>query len=226
MLGTIVNFAAIVLGGLCGFALKEGLPKRISDTVMQGLALCVIYIGIEGSLKAQNPLLVIISIAVGAVLGELIDLDKLLKGLGDSIEKKFKNSKSKISEGFVTTSLLYCVGAMAILGSLQSGLEGIHKILFAKSILDGVSAFIFASTLGIGVVFSAFSVLVYQGAITLGASFVKDLLSVMVVYDMTATGSLLIIGIGLNMLGVTKIKVANLLPAVFIQIALTLLFGK
>lgn len=225
MIGTIVNFAAIIAGGLLGLILKGGLPKKVSDTLMQGLALCIIYIGISGSLKGQNMILIIISIALGSIIGEIIDLDNMLKKFGDNIEKRFKNGTSKISEGFVSASLLYCVGAMAIVGSLESGLQGNYETLFAKSILDGISSIVFASTLGIGVILSSFSVLLYQGAITLCASLIKDLLSPMVINDMTASGSLLITGLGLNMLGITKIKVANLLPAVIIQIFLTSFFG-
>jgi uncharacterized protein len=223
MLGTIVNFLAIILGGFMGFLLKGGIPKRVSDTVMHGLALCVIYIGISGSMKATNGLLVIISIAIGAVVGELIDIDNLFKKLGDFIENKFRGKFGKVSEGFVSASLLYCVGAMAILGSLESGLTGKHDILFSKSILDGVSSIIFASTLGVGVLFSAFSVLVYQGLITMGAFILSPLLVTDIIHNMDATGSLLIIGLGLNMLNITKIKVANLLPAVFIPIIYQLL---
>jgi uncharacterized protein len=223
MLGTIVNFLAIILGGFMGFLLKGGIPKRVSDTVMHGLALCVIYIGISGSMKATNGLLVIISIAIGAVIGELIDIDNLFKKLGDFIENKFRGKFGKVSEGFVSASLLYCVGAMAILGSLESGLTGKHDILFSKSILDGVSSIIFASTLGVGVLFSAFSVLVYQGLITMGAFILSPLLVTDIIHNMDATGSLLIIGLGLNMLNITKIKVANLLPAVFIPIIYQLL---
>lgn len=225
MIGTIVNFAAIIAGGFLGLILKGGLPKKVSDTLMQGLALCIIYIGISGSLKGQNMILIIISIALGSIIGEFIDLDNMLKKFGDNLEKRFKNGTSKISEGFVSASLLYCVGAMAIVGSLESGLQGNHQTLFAKSILDGISSIVFASTLGIGVILSSFSVLLYQGAITLCASLIKDLLNPMVINDMTASGSLLITGLGLNMLGITKIKVANLLPAVIIQIFLTLFFG-
>lgn len=218
MLGTIVNFFAIILGGLLGLILKGGIPKKISDTVMQGLALCVVFIGISGSLKAQDTLIVIISIAIGAVIGEIIDIDKQLKKLGDYIESKFKGGNNKISEGFVTSSLIYCVGAMAIMGSLESGLQGKYDTLFTKSLLDGTSSIIFSSTLGVGVLLSSVTVLIYQGAITLGASLIKPLLIDSVVANMSAAGSLLILGLGLNMLGVTKIKVANLLPAMFLPI--------
>jgi len=218
LLGTFVNFLAIIGGSIVGLFLKGGIPERISSTVMNGISLCILFIGISGAFKVDNMLIVIISMSIGAVIGELFNLDEKLKKLGDWLEKKFKNNKNKISEGFVSASLIYCVGAMAIVGSLESGLRGNHEILFSKSILDGISAIIFSSTLGIGVMFSAVSVLVYQGLITLCASFISPVLSEAVIANMTACGSLIIIGLGLNVLGVTKIKVANLLPAVFLPI--------
>ncbi|GKU23799.1 DUF554 domain-containing protein [Clostridium folliculivorans] len=218
MLGTLVNFGAIVIGGILGLLLKGGIPERLSKTIMNGLALCVLYIGISGALKGDNPLLIIISIAVGALIGELIDIDNLLSKFGVFIEEKFKKitKNSPIAEGFVTSSLLFCVGAMAIVGSLQSGLEGNHTVLFNKSILDGISSIVFASSLGIGVIFSAFAVLIYQGSITLLATLIQGILTTTVINSMTAVGSLLIIGLSFNMLGITKIKVANLLPAIII----------
>ncbi len=218
MLGTLVNFAAILVGSFVGLFLRGGISERFSNTIMQGVALCVFFIGIEGALKVDNLLLVIICIAIGALMGEVIDIDKKFKQLGDKLESKFKNSKSKISEGFVNASLLFCVGAMAILGSLESGLRGKHDILFSKSILDGVISIMFSSTLGIGVAFSSFAVLLYQGTITIGSHFLSPFLTESVVNNMDAAGSLIIIGLGLNMLGVTKIKVANLLPAIFLPI--------
>lgn len=218
MLGTIINFLAIVGGSIIGLFLKGGIPERISNTVMNGISLCILFIGISGAFKVDNMLIVIISISIGAVIGEFFNLDEKLKKLGDWLERKFKNNKNKISEGFVSASLIYCVGAMAIVGSLESGLRGNHEILFSKSILDGISAIIFSSTLGIGVMFSAVSVLIYQGVITLCASFISPVLSEAVIANMTACGSLIIIGLGLNVLGVTKIKVANLLPSVFLPI--------
>ncbi|WP_195939117.1 DUF554 domain-containing protein [Romboutsia sp. 1001713B170131_170501_G6] len=222
MIGTIVNSISIVLGCIIGIIVKGRLSEKINNTVMNGLALCVIYIGIEGSFKGENTLLTIVCIALGALLGEIIDIDKWLNKLGDYLEVKFNKGKEKeavsISEGFVSASLLFCVGAMAIVGSLQSGLSGNHETLFAKSILDGVSAIIFTSTLGIGVLFSAVSVFLYQGIITILSSNLSGILSTPVINSMTAIGSLLIIGLGLNMLKVTNIKVANLLIAVFLPI--------
>lgn len=222
MIGTIVNSISIVLGCIIGIIVKGRLSEKISTTVMNGLALCVIYIGIEGAFKGENTLLTIVCMALGALLGEIIDIDKWLNKLGDYLEVKFNKDKEKeavsISEGFVSASLLFCVGAMAIVGSLQSGLSGNHETLFAKSILDGVSAIIFTSTLGIGVLFSAVSVFLYQGIITILSSNLSGILSTPVINSMTAIGSLLIIGLGLNMLKVTNIKVANLLIAVFLPI--------
>ncbi|WP_035165981.1 DUF554 domain-containing protein [Caloramator sp. ALD01] len=218
LLGTIVNAIAIVVGSLVGIFIKRGLPDNIKETVMKGLALCVLYLGFSGTLKGNNPLLMILSIVIGGVVGEAIDIDKAITKLGNNIEKRFKGGESKISQGFVASSLLFCVGSMAIVGSLESGLTGNHQMLYAKSILDGVSSIIFSSTLGIGVMISAISVFIYQGFITICAALLKGILLETVVANMTAIGSLLIIGIGLNMLGITKIKVANLLPAVFIPI--------
>ena len=221
MLGTIVNFFAILAGsiiGLIGFYLKGVISERFSQLIMHGLSLCVLLIGLEGALNYNNILIVILSISIGALIGEGIDIDKRLKNFGDKLEEAFKNSKSPISEGFVSASLLYCVGAMAILGSLKSGLDGDHKILFSKSVIDGISAIFFTSTLGIGVMFSAVSVLLYQGSITFGASFLSPFLTEAVRFNMGASGSLIIIGLSMNMLGITKIKVANLLPAIFLPI--------
>jgi uncharacterized membrane protein YqgA involved in biofilm formation len=230
MLGTIVNALAIIGGCLVGLIVKGRLTEKISTTIMNGLALCVLYIGISGALKGQDTLQLIICIAVGALVGEIIDIDKRLNNLGDMIEKKI-NSKKKnktedkisISEGFVTSSLLFCVGAMAVVGSLESGLQGNHTTLFAKSILDGISSIIFTSSLGIGVMLSSVAVLIYQGSITLLAGGLSTVLTDTVISNMSAVGSLLIVGLGFNMLGISKIKVANLLPAIFIPIIYGLL---
>ena len=226
MLGTIVNALAIIGGCLVGLVVKGRLTEKISKTIMNGLALCILYIGISGSLKGKDTLQMIICIALGALVGEIIDIDKRLNNLGDMIEKTINSKKKKsspnekisISEGFVTSSLLFCVGAMAVVGSLESGLQGNHTTLFAKSILDGISSIIFTSSLGIGVILSSIAVLVYQGIITLLAGGLSAILTDTVISNMSAVGSLLIVGLGFNMLGASKIKVANLLPAIFIPI--------
>lgn len=223
MLGTIVNCLTIVIGAFIGLFFKGSINKKVSDTIMSGLALCVIYIGISGAIKGNNTIIMIISIAIGGFIGEAIDIDKKLENLGRKIEKRFNKNGGKISiaQGFVTATLLFCVGAMAIVGSLESGLNNNHSTLYAKSVLDGISSIIFASTLGVGVMLSAIIVFIYQGSITLAASFLSVLLSDTAINNMTAVGSLLIIGLGLNMLGISKIKVSNLLPAVLISIVLS-----
>ncbi len=224
MLGTLVNTAAVVLGGAIGLLLKKGLPKRLSDAAFKALGLCTLFIGISGSLKGQNTLILILSMVAGTLIGEGLDLDKRIGALGSWVEGKFqrKGGDSSIAEGFVTASLLFCVGAMAIVGALQSGLLGNHEMLFTKSLLDFVAAILFASSLGVGVICSAAFVLVYQGSIALLAAWVAPLLSDTVVAEMTCVGSVIIIGLGLNMIGVAKFKVMNFVPAIFFPILLCL----
>ena len=191
---------------------------------MKGLALCVLLIGISGALKGENTLIAILSIAIGAIIGEIIDLDRRLNNLGQLLEARFSkgDGEQTVARAFVTSSLLFCVGAMAIVGSLQSGLTGDHEMIYTKSMLDGISSIIFASSLGYGVVFSAVAVFVYQGAIVLLAQWIAPFLSDAVIAEMTCTGSLLIIALSLNMLGLTRIKVANYLPALLLPILLCL----
>lgn len=223
MLGTIVNTVAVIIGAALGMLLKKGLPHRMADTLMKGLGLCTLFLGISGSLKGQNSLILIISMVVGTIIGDGIDLEDKINRLGRWLEDKFKGKNSKqvsIAEGFVTASLLFCVGAMAIIGSLQSGLQGNHEILFNKSMLDFVAAIIFASTLGVGVMFAAAFVFVYQGVITILAQWISPFLSENVIAEMTCVGSVIIIGLALNMIGITKLKVMNYVPAIFIPIIL------
>lgn len=219
MLGTIVNAVAIVIGGLVGILIKGGLPDKMSSTIMQGVGLCVVLIGILSATEGAPYLMpIIFFIVIGTLIGEGVDVEKRLEAFGDHLEKKFSSGKSTFSKGFVTASLLYCVGAMAIMGALESGLTNNHEILFAKSVLDGIISIVLASTLGIGVVFSAFSVLVYQGSITLLASALSGVLTETVIVQMSATGGLLILGLGLSMVLSTKIKVGNMLPAVLLPV--------
>jgi len=225
MLGTIVNTIAIVIGALLGMLLKRGLPEKMSDTLMKGLGLCTLFLGISGSLKGEDSMVLIISMVVGALIGEGIDLEDKINRLGQWIEKQFKGNKKSgdkisIAEGFVTASLLFCVGAMAIVGSLQSGLQGNHEMLFNKSILDFVAAILFASSLGIGVAFSSVLLFIYQGSITLLAQWIAPFLTDTVINEMTCVGSVIIIGLALNMLGITKLRVMNYVPAIFIPIIL------
>lgn len=220
MLGTIVNTVAIVVGSLLGLLLKGGIPQRFNDMIMKALGLSVLYIGISGSLKSTDTLLLILSLIIGAIIGELLDIDKWLNNLGQTIENRFKklNKGGSIAEGFVSASLLFCIGSMAIVGSIQSGLEGNHEMLYVKSMLDGITSIIYASSMGIGVIFSAVAVFLYQGAITLAAGFLGSVLLEGQIANITGIGSILIMGLGFNLLGLAKIKVANFLPAIFIPI--------
>ena len=225
LIGTIVNALAVICGGSIGLLLKKGFPEKLNKTIMKGLGLCVLYIGITGMLEGINTLIIIISIVIGASIGELLDLDKRLSDMAKKIEEKVgskknieKKEQSTIAEGLVTSTLLFCVGAMAIVGSLQSGLGQGHDTIYTKAILDFVAAILFASTLGIGVLFSAILVFLYQGSITLLANFIAPFLSDVVVSEMTCVGSLLIAGLAFNMLEMTKIKVMNYVPAIFMPI--------
>ncbi len=221
MLGTIVNTLAVAAGGTIGLLLKKGIPQKVTDAVMQGLALCVIFMGISGALEGSKTLAMIVAMALGAVVGTLLDLDGRLNKLGDAIENKMApGGQGKIATGFVTASLLYCVGALAIVGSLQSGLTGDHSMLYTKSMLDFISSIVLCASLGVGVILSAVTLFLYQGVITILAQALAPVLTDGVIAEMTCVGSLLIIGMGLNMLGVTKIKIMNYVPAIFIVIGL------
>lgn len=219
MIGTLINCAAILLGSALGLLLRKGMKPRVSQTVMQGIGLSVVLIGLAGALKTQNTLLVILSMVLGGVAGSLLDLDRRMNDLGAYAQRRLSRggeAGNAFAKGFVTASLVFCVGAMAVVGALDSGIRGDHSTLIAKSALDGVAAVVFASSLGAGVMLSALPVLVYQGAIALLGSAVAPLLSDPVVGEMSAVGGLLIVGIGLNMLLDKDIKVANLLPAILV----------
>lgn len=218
MLGTLVNTAAIIAGSLLGLLLKGGIPESYNKTIMKAVALAVVLIGVLNAIKTEQLLLVIFSMAIGSLLGEILKIEDALEKLGLLLEQRFAGSGGAVAEGFVTSSLLFCVGAMAIVGSLESGLSGNHQTLFAKSVLDGISSIVLASSMGIGVLLSSVTVLIYQGAIALGASALQPYLGTAVIREMSAVGGLLILAIGFNMLDLPKIKVGNMLPAIFIPL--------
>jgi uncharacterized protein len=218
LFGTIVNAAAVIAGSLVGILFKGSIPKKYNTTVMHAMGLAVILIGLTSALKTVNILLLIFSLAIGSIIGEALKIEDRLETIGKWIEKRVSNKLGAISEGFVTASLVYCVGSMAIVGSLESGLTGNHQTLFAKSILDGITSIVFASSLGIGVMFSAVSVFLYQGSITIASSSIKDLLTPEVVTEMSGVGGLLIAAIGINMIFTKRINVGNMLPAIFIPL--------
>jgi hypothetical protein len=236
-LGTLGNIAAILVGSAVGIILKGGLKKRFQDTIMSALGLAVIFIGIsgalqgmftvkEGSLSTENIMLMIVSLAIGAFVGEIIDIEARLDRFGERLKKllKVKGEKGQgFVDGFVNSSLLFCVGAMAIIGSLKDGLSGDPSMLLAKGFIDGVVAIFFASTLGIGVFFSVIPVGIYQGLITFSAKFIEPFLSDRLISEISFIGSILIFGIGINMIFGKKIKCGNILPAVLVPVAYEIL---
>lgn len=235
-LGSIVNFSAIFVMAIIGSLLKKGIPDKIVKAITLVIGLFNVYIAFDGMFLGKgiiNALIIIISLLFGTIIGELIDIDKAMNKLGEFAQKKFSKSEDKnnnFAQSFVSTTLLFCVGAMAITGAMQ-GAQGEHTILYAKSVLDGVNALIFASALGIGCILSAFTTFIYQGLITLIFSFIlssvdaSNLLFSSIVNHMGCTGSLLILVIGLNLMNITNIKTANLIPAMFMPIAIVPLFN-
>lgn len=217
LLGTTVNGLSIIAGSILGFLVFRGkLKENANESILKAAALAIMLIGLKNAWAGENMLLMIFSLVIGTYIGEAVGIENKLEGLGKFIESKVKGDN--IARGFVTASLLFCTGSMAILGALEGGLKNQHHILLAKSVLDGIIAIMFTTTLGIGVIFSAIPVFLYQGAIVLSASFVKDLLTDPVIANMNGVGGLLIVALSLNMLDVKHIRVGNMLPAVFIPI--------
>ena len=221
MQGVLVNVATVIVGSLIGLLIKRGMPERIAKAMTTGVALATIYIGIDGMMGGEKTLVLILSLVIGGMIGTLLNLDQHLENLGKKVESRFKNNKNgNIAEGFISSTLLFCVGAMTIVGALNSGISGNHEMQYTKAVLDLVSSIVLASTLGFGVMLSSISVLVIQGSITLLAKFVAPYLSDIVIAEMTCVGSVLILALALNLLGVTKIKLMNYVPAIFLPILL------
>lgn len=216
MIAAVVNAVVVVLGGFLGLLFGGRLKEDKTKTIVSGLGICTMVIGITGAVATSNILIVIVCLVLGTILGEWMNIEHRLDSLGEWLKAKVaKNGGGRFTEGFVTASLLFCVGSMAIMGSFDAGLRGDYTTIFAKSALDCVMAVTFAAAMGVGVLFSGGTVLVYQGALTLLAGFVEPYLSAQVVTEMSAVGGVLLIGTGMNILGLTKdrIKVGNMLPA-------------
>lgn len=222
--GTLVNAFAIIMGAIVGVITGRLIPKRINDIAMQGIGLSVLLIGLQMALQSRQVLLLTFSLVTGGIVGELLRLEEKLLDLGKRIERSLGGGQSRIARAFVYSTLLYCLGAMGITGSLESGLMGRHQILYAKSVIDGILAIIFASTMGVGVAFSALPVLFYQGSIALLASWASLILSDTVIIELSAVGGLLIVGIGLNLLQIKTLKIGNLLPALLFNAILVYLW--
>lgn len=237
-IGTIINCAAVLVGSALGLLLKNGLPERFEKTILSSIALAVMFIGIggavsglveinDGVLSTRYTMLMVLSLILGGIVGELLNIERALDGVGERIKNKLPErlAGNTFVDGFVTSSMLFCVGAMAIVGSLEDGLTGDFSILSAKSVLDGISSLLFASSLGIGVAFSAIPILLYQGGITLLAQLIKPYLEnyPSLIGQMSCIGSILIFALSINMLFGKKIKVGNLLPAMFFPIIFALI---
>ena len=224
MIGVLVNTATVIIGSLIGLVFNKGIPTKYTNAIMTGIGLCTIYIGISGTLKGENALILIISIVLGVAIGTGLDIDKRINSLGEFIEKRLKkegDDSASIAQGFITASLLFCIGAMTIVGSLNAGLRGDNEMLFTKSVLDLISSTVLSASLGIGVLFAAAFVLVFQGSIVLLAQFLQPVMTDSAIAEMTCAGSLMILALGLNLIGITKIKVANYLPALIIAPAIS-----
>lgn len=226
MIGVLVNTITVIVGSCVGLLLKKGIPQRLTTAIMLGIGLCTIYIGIDGMLQGENTLVLIVSMVLGALVGTLLDLDGKIQALGDWMEHKFNRDTSEngtvrvsLAQGFVTAALLFCVGSMTIVGSLNAGISGDNEMLFTKSLLDLISSSMLAASLGLGVLLSAVFVLVFQGALVLLASVLAPFLTTPAIAELTCCGSVLILALGLNLIGLTKFKVADYLPAlVFVPI--------
>ena len=223
--GSIVNALAIIGGSAIGCWLQSRFPDRIRTIVFQGLGLCVLLIGLQMAFKVDNVLLVIFAILLGGITGEILRLDTLLERIGNWVKRKIGSKNEKFTDGLVTTSLIYCIGAMAIVGSLEEGVNGDATIIFTKSILDGFASIAFAATYGSGVLFSFVPVLLYQGTLTIGANFFQQYFSDIMIAQVTGCGGLLVVGIGINLLELTEIRLANLLPSLIYIVILTALFA-
>lgn len=228
-LGTIANAAAIICGALAGIVLRRGLPEKWQQTIMQGVALCIVVIGLQMAFKTANIVIVVVSLVIGSIIGEYFDIEENLQKFGSWIASKVYHGKdgsfaAQLARGFISSTLIFCIGAMAVVGALQDGLKQDPTILYAKATLDGIISVILTANLGIGVAFSAFSVFIYQGCLTLLAVFLQTVMTEAVLNEITACGGVLITAIGINMLKILEIRISNQLPAIFIAWLLAYIF--
>lgn len=221
--GSVMNAVAILVGGGLGLLFHGRLPEKMRQVVFQGLGLCVLVIGMQMALQGKNGLLVVLSVLIGGIVGELLRLEDRFAGLAGVLKNLVRSSNTRFVDGLVNASLIYCIGAMAILGSFDEGIRGDHSILFTKSLLDGFASIALASTYGSGVLFSALPVLLYQGVLTIFASSFQSAFSDYLIAQLTATGGTLILGIGINLLGLTSIRLSSLLPSLVVIVGLSLI---
>ena len=225
LLGTIINVVTVILGSIIGLTLRSKFPERIQVIIFQGLGLITIFLGVQMALQVENPLILIFSILIGGVIGELLHIERFLEGLGDRVKSRLKIKHSRFTEGLIGTFLLFCIGPMTIVGSLNSGLRNDHTLLLAKATLDGFTAIALSVTYGVGVLFSAIPLFLFQSFLTLSAGYTRGIFSDVVINQLTAVGGILVLGIGLGLLEIKKVKVANFLPALIVVILLTYLLS-
>ena len=223
--GTLVNAGAVVCGSLLGLFLRGRFPDRIRTVAFQGVGLCVLVIGMQMAFAVKNPLIMIVSVLVGGILGELLKLEELFEHLAMRVKKMINSKNPLFTDGLISASLIFCIGAMAIIGSFDEALRHDHSILFTKSVLDGFTSIVLASTYGVGVLFSAVPILLYQGALTMFASSFQAVFSPAIISQLTATGGVLILGIGINILEIKQIRISSMLPALVLVVVLTMMFG-
>ena len=224
MIGTIINAIAVIIGSIIGLLIKSKLPKNISEIAFQGVGLFTIILGVIMAIKTNNFLFMIVSIVIGSILGELLNIDEKITRFGEWLKRKLKTKNDRFSEGFMTAFLLYCMGSMTILGAIEEGFGGQPNLLISKSILDGFSSIILSSTMGIGVLFSSIPLFLFQGGLTLFASYVEPVFTEIMITELSAVGGILLLGLGMTMLDIKKIRVVNMLPSLLIITLLSYLF--
>ncbi len=236
MIGTWVNAGAVIAGSIIGLGIRSQLPQKIIDIVFQGIGLFTMVIGVSMSLRSENMILIIISIVLGAILGQGINLEKYLRNFSEYVERKYSKktaskgahgdeSSQNFTEGFVTASMLFCVGSLSILGAIEDGMGHTPNLLYTKSIMDGISSIALASSFGICIAFSSIPLLLYQGGLTLFAAFIMRFMTDSMTADMTAVGGILLLGLGINILKIKEIKVINMLPSIIIIVILSYFFS-
>ena len=224
MEGTLINAGAVILGSIAGLIIHSRLPKNIVNIVFQGIGLFTLFLGINMATKSSNFLIMIFGIVIGSIIGELLDIDKSVNRFGEWLKKRVKSKNDKFSEGFVTSFLLFCMGSMTILGAFEEGLGGEPNLLLAKSVLDMFGSIILSASLGIGVIFSVIPLVIYQGGLTLFAGSLTGFLTDPIINELTAVGGLLLIGLGINILEIKKIKILNMIPSLIIVVVLAFFF--
>lgn len=222
--GTIVNAIAVAAGSLIGLFFKRSFPKNVKEIIFQALGLCTVAIGMTMALKSDNALILVLSVVLGGITGEIVHLEQGIDKLGNFIKKKVKSRNDHFTEGLVSSFLIFCIGSMTIMGAIDAGIRGDNTILLTKSLMDTFSSMALAATFGTGVFFSSILVLVYQGLLTLLAVWLQKFLTLAMIHALTSTGGVLIIGIGINLLSIRKISTTNLLPALVYAVILPLFF--